>query len=816
MIIFTYLLLVFSVVTPLLFIRLQVPLLLWAAFICSIGVMWLQVAEHFFAYAVGISLLTLGALLVFITIPVVRRTFITNKLFTLDSQINSKISGLERQALAAGQAGFEAGFFTGTPDWSSLHALPGINLSKTETTYVNDTIDEYCTLVDDWEMRNTKNIPQPVWDFAEKHRFSGLRVLDRWGGGNFSFQAQSLVLSKAASRSVDASILIEMPTSLYPDELIEEYGTQAQKEYYLPRLANGQEIVSLGVTSVQGSDVGSMPDSGVVGYGEYKGKRVLGVTLNFSKRYITFAPKSSLLVLAFSLSDPDNLLTCERTSGISLALIPTDHPGIDASKRHYPAGLAFPNGPIVGKNVFIPIDWIVGAEAGIGLGWKMIVQCLFVGRALALPSISVGSIKAAFRTTIAYASVRRQFGLALRTFESIQKPIAQLTELVYKAEAGRSVTAALIDSGVRPLAVSGIMKYQLTEYGRQATDYALDVHAGRAICDGPSNYLLSAYNAVPIGITVEGANIVTRSVITFAQGALQSHPYLRKEIESRQMDDKEQGLRTFDNLLRKHVRLFIYNCARAIFHNLTFGWFVSTPKDTPATIKKWCKQINRYSISFAIVSDVTILLMGTTLKKQQQLGGRLADILSELYLLSATLKRYQDDSCPPDQLPIVQQVLENGFYTIQTNLITAITNFPNRAARPFLHVCVFTLGAWGKPAADTLVKTVATTVLDNATVRDQLSEYCYVSTDPEDITGKLEVAFKSAIQAEPIYKKIRVATRAGLLVKQVRQVEDALQKNVISESEAAIIRVAEVAAAKAVAVDSFDQTIYHNPLSKNY
>ena len=807
-----YFVLLFSVGAALLFLRYQVPALLWGFFILSVAAVWLRIADtttgYIFFGATLIGVVLIGSMI----IPPVRRFLFTQRIFNRAKLRNVRIPSLEKQALSAGEAGFEAGYFAGTPDWNALHNLPAQQLSEKENAFINGPIEEYCKIIDDWDIRSNRRIPDAVWKFAEEHNFSGLRVGEKWGGADFSFQAQSLILSKVASRSVDAAVLIELPTSLYPDELIEEYGTDKQKNYYLPRLAEGKEIVSFAVTGAQGSDVGSMPDSGVVEYGTHEGKEVLGLTLNFNKRFITLAPKASLIVLAFSLSDPNNHLKSEQNSGITLALIPANHPGVDTSKRHYPAGLAFPHGPVTGKDVFIPMEWVIGAETGIGLGWKMIIQCLFVGRCLAIPSISVGAITSAFRTTTAYAAVRRQFGLSLNTFEGVQSAVAQLTELTYKAESARLVAAALVDSGKRPLAVSAIMKYKLTEYSGYATNHALDVHAGRGICDGPSNYLLSAYNAAPIGVTVEGSNIVTRSVITFAQGVLQGHPFLRQEIESFEHDDSTKGIIEFDTVLAKHVSLFLSNCTRSLFGNLTFGILSTVPKGVPTSVAHWYKQISRYSISFSVLSDMTILLLSASLKKQQKLSGRLADVLSELYLLSAVLKRYKDDGYPDADYPIVQQCMENGLHRIETDLQSAIANFPQRAVRPFLHLIIFPLGAWKKTASDTLSNDVAQLVSKPGPVRDRLSGYSYISNDPEDKTGRLEVALELATQADPIYKKMRAATREGILIRKQDQITDALEKDVISPAEAQIVQKAAAAAAKAVAVDSCEQDSYSNPL----
>lgn len=781
----------------------QFSLITWALFFLSFGFIWLvadSVPLHTTVFVVAVLM---ASMCVGLSMSFVRRILSTS-FFKKARKLNAHISTLEKQALAAGNAGFEVGFFEGKPKWEMLSHIPITSLTEEEEDFMNGPINNYCALVNDWEMRNNKKIPDEVWDYAKTHQFSGLRVQKEWGGKNFSFQAQSLILSKVASRSVDASILIELPTSLYPDEIINEHGTKEQKEYYLPRLARGEEIVAFAVTGMQGSDVGGMHDNGVVMYGEYNGKKILGIKLTFNKRYITFAPKSSLIVLAFSLKDPDNILQggCER--GITLALVPSNHPGVEIGKRHFPMGLAFPHGTIEGRDVFIPLEWVIGEKKGIGFGWQMIMQCLFVGRCLALPAISVGSIKTAFLTTTAYAKVRRQFGLALDTFEGVKEAITALTEITYVSESARSLSATLVDNGYRSLAVSSLMKYQITEYARRAINHALDVQAGRGVCDGPTNYLLSAYNAVPIGVTVEGANIVSRAVITFAQGVLQSHPYIRKKLESCEEEDYNKGLQSFSTALFGHIGLMLANLSRSLLHGLSGGYFASVPSGTPRYLRSWYQSISRYTSAFAFVSDITALFMAVELKKQQKLGGRLADILSELYLLTSVLKRYESDGYPKEDYPIIELCMQNGLHRIQQSLISVIRNFPLPLFRPLLRGIIFPLGVWRTRSSDTLTTAVADSVTTLGKTRDRLSNHMYISDAADDAVKRLEVAFRAAVIAEPVYKKIRVATRAGQLEKNQTQIQDAEKKGIITKHEAELVQDAEKTAKVAIEVDVFE------------
>ncbi|MEZ4200503.1 MAG: acyl-CoA dehydrogenase domain-containing protein [Candidatus Paceibacterota bacterium] len=471
-------------------------------------------------------------------------------------------------------------------------------------------------------------------------------------------------------------------------------------------------------------------------------------------------------------------------------------------------GLAFPHGPIEATDMFIPLAWIIGERTGVGLGWKMIMQCLFMGRALALPSISVGSIKLALLTTSAYARVRRQFGLSIDTYEGIKESLAELVELTYVSEAARSLTAALVDSGSRPLAVSSLMKYRITENARSAINHALDVHAGKGACDGPANYLLSAYNAVPIGVTVEGANIVSRSVITFAQGVLQSHPFVRPALESCESKNYKQDLDDFDSAISGHIQLLQANAARSFLHAISGGVFASCPRDVPKDIRNWYRALSRYTSSFAYLSDVTVITMGHELKKKQKLGGRLADVLAELYILSAVLKQYEEDGFPAEDYPIIEQSLTNGLYRIEKNLLAVIRNFPQRLLRPLLFSIVFPVGAWRQPAKDALTTTVADSVSEATPTRARLTRHVFISDSSNDSVRQLENAFVAANHAASVYKKIRAATRAGLLKKDHTQLQVAESKGIITSEEAHLLQEAEKTAKVAIAVDTFEQDVY--------
>lgn len=760
---------------------------------------------HFLFLSVAVIILIVFAVLV---ITPFRRALISKPLYLFVKKQKSKISTIEKQALTAGNAGFEKGLFSGRPDWAALRKLPALKLTSEELAILNGPVNEICAATDDWDIRFKKHeIPEFLWDMVRKYKLFGLRVPKERGGYSLSFQAQSLILGKIASRSVDVATMIELPTSLWPDEIIEKYGTDEQKQYYMPRFSDNKEIVAFAVTGTSnGSDATAMRDVGVVEYGVHDRKKILGVRLSFKKRYITFAPKATLVVLGFQIRDPENVLGKGIDVGISLALIPTNYPGIKIGRRHLPTNVAFPNGPIQGENIFIPIDWVIGGAARAGEGWRMIMECLFVGRAIALPSASVGGIKVAFRTSAMYARVRRQFGSPIAKFEGIEEPLARLTENVYLTESARSITAAMVDSGDRPLAVSSLMKYRVTEIARQSITDAMDIHGGRAIMDGPSNYLMSAFLAAPIAVTVEGANIVTRSIITFAQGVLQTHPYLYEELESCDETDTQKGVVRFERALFGHVSFLIANIFRSFFHSLTNGVFGSAPYGVPSRVSGWYKDLWRMSANVGAIADITTLLMAGSLKKRQKLSGRLADALSELFLLASVLKRFEDDGFPDSDYPIVELCMTNGLFRLQEALTAAIRNFPYTALRPFLSVILFPLGAHRRPARDTLGHDVVELVTVPGDVLDRLSRYMYTTRDPEDMIGRLEVAFTKAYETEGAQKKLDLAVKANKVKRMygVDWIQGAEDGGILTKQEAADVRELDRLVEKAIAVDDFD------------
>jgi acyl-CoA dehydrogenase len=747
------------------------------------------------------------AALVLFSIPALRRRFLVVPAFTAVRGTLPKVSDTEAQALDAGTIGFDAEIFSGRPDWERLRAVPGVVLTAEERAFLEGPTTELCRMIDDWQVRHSlKEIPEPIWDFVKKQGFLGMLISKEHGGLGFSAQAQSLILGKIASRSPDVVTIVMVPNSLGPGELIEKYGTDAQKHYYLPRLAQGLEVPCFSLTGPSsGSDAATMRDIGTVTRGLHDGKETLGIRLSWDKRYITLGPKATLIGLAFDLFDPDNLLGRGERLGITVALIPATHPGVNIGRRHLPSGAAFPNGPNWGRDVFIPIDWIIGGAPMAGQGWRMLMECLAAGRAISLPSSGAAGAKAMLRFSTAYGRIRKQFGLPVARMEGLEEPLARMIETAYVNEAGRAVTAAMVSAGERPSVISAIMKYQSTERLRRAVNDAMDLHGGRGICDGPANYLQSAYQMVPVGITVEGANILTRSLITFAQGALRSHPYLYKEVQACQDDDEARGLAAFEEAFLGHLSFSLSNVFGAIFHNVTFGRFGHAPANAYGT-ERWYRQLWRSSRSFAFLADVTVALLGGGLKTRQKLTGRMSDALSELYLLACVLKRFEDDGRPAEDRRIVEMCARNGLYRCQEAMAGVIDNFPVAPLRWLMRAVVFPFGRTYRPASDRLASACVRLAIEPGEVRERLTRDIYVSRDPKDPTGLLEVTLEKVVAAEPAERKLERAIRAGTVRRYhgIDWIGDAVKAGVLTAEEGARLKEVEELTQRVIAVDHFD------------
>ncbi len=748
--------------------------------------------------------------LALLSLPPLRRAVLIAPVFGMVRSILPRVSDTETQALEAGTVGFDAELFSGTPDWSKLTNVPPITLTAEEQTFLDGPTQELCGMIDDWQIRHgQREIPQDIWDFVKRHGFLGMLISKAHGGLGFSAQAQSLILGKIASRSPDVVTIVMVPNSLGPGELIEKYGTDEQKDHYLPRLAKGEDVPCFSLTGpTSGSDAATMRDIGIVERGTHEGKEVLGIRLSWDKRYITLGPVATLVGLAFHLFDPDRLLGKSEEIGITVAIIPASHPGVNIGRRHLPSGAAFPNGPNWGKDVFIPIDWVIGGDKMVGQGWRMLMECLSAGRSISLPSSSAAGAKAMLRFTTAYGRIRRQFGLPVARMEGLEEPLARMVEAAYFNEAARAVTSSMVARGERPAVISALMKYQSTERMRQAVNDAMDLHGGRGICDGPSNYLQAAYQMVPVGITVEGANILTRTLITFSQGALRAHPYLFKEIAAAQEPDARKGLTAFEAAFLGHVGFATSNIFGAAFHNLTGGILGKAPPHADNVTARWYRQLWRASRSFALVADFTVATLGGGLKVRQKISGRLADALSELYFIACALKRFEDDGRIAADAKILELVVRNGLYRFERALAGTIDNFPVTVVRWKLRWLVFPLGATCKPASDRLGHEVVRLAIEPGAVRDRLTRYIYVSRDPDDPTGLLEMALEKVVAAEAAERKLERAIREGKVRRYhgIDWIGEAQTQGVLTAAEAEQLREVERLTAKVIAVDHFDPT----------
>ena len=787
----------------------QSPLWQWAIAAAVIGVLAMLRPEDGLAFSTSVAgwvaALLPAVVLGLLSLASIRQLVLTGPAYRMVKSILPRISRTEQEALDAGTVGWDAEIFSGRPDWDRLLAIPRPDLTPEEQAFLDGPCEEVCAMIDDWDTRHNRSDMTPeVWQFLKDKGFLGMLIGKKFGGLGFSAQAQSQVVSKIASRSVAAGITVMVPNSLGPGELLEKYGTPEQQGKYLRRLAKGQEVPCFALTGPHaGSDAAGMRDVGVVTFGDYEGQQVLGVRLSWDKRYITLAPVATLLGIAFNLYDPDNHLGKGVDVGITLALVPADYPGVEIGRRHMPARAAFMNGPTSGKDVFIPMEFLIGGTEYAGQGWRMLMECLATGRAISLPAIGTVSIKGALRTTSAYARIRRQFGIAIGMMEGVGEAMARLVKSAYQFEAARAMTAAIVDDGQKPAVISAALKYRTTSEMRDRVDDAMDIHGGRAVQDGPSNYLFAGYQTVPVAITVEGANILTRTLITFAQGALRAHPYLLKEVQSAQNPDKRQGLKDFDAAFSGHIGFMLRNMTASWWHNLTFGRFASSPVEHE--LKGWYRELHRYSQSFALAGDWTVAFLGGDLKRKQMLSGRMADVFSDLYLLSTALKRYEDDGRMPEDIPVIDAIARDRIAAIQKGLGEVIDNFPNPLLRLALGILIFPLGRRARPASDRENFRLARSVLGQSAFRDRLTRGAYVSFDPDDRTGVLEDALVKVEAAAEIEKKFFRAIKKGEIERRLDRdaIADAVEKGILTPEEAEIMRIADQATDRVIKVDDF-------------
>ncbi|MGD0961009.1 MAG: acyl-CoA dehydrogenase [Methylomonas sp.] len=737
----------------------------------------------------------------------IRRKILTRPLLDKMRKNLPPISQTEREALEAGNTWWDAELFTGRPDWRKLSEPPPPGLSAAEQAYLDGPVETLCAMLNDWEITHQRrDLPPEVWDYIKRRHFCGIIIPKQYGGLEFSNFAHSQIVMKIASRSTTAAVTVMVPNSLGPAKLLLTYGTEQQKKHYLPRLAAGLEIPAFALTGpLAGSDAGAMPDTGVVCYGAYGGEdRVLGIRLNWEKRYITLGPVATVLGLAFKLQDPEHLLGDEADIGVTLALIPTNTPGVSIGKRHFPLDSGFQNGPNWGKDVFIPIDWIIGGVAQAGNGWKMLMQSLATGRAISLPALSVGAAKFICRNTGAYARIRTQFNLPIGAFEGVEEVLARMAGATYLMDAARHVTCAALDAGQQPAVISAILKYQLTEGMRRVVNDGMDIQGGSGICLGPSNYIGRLYQVIPVGITVEGANILTRSMMIFGQGSLRCHPYIQSEINALNETDQAAALRAFDNVLWRHIGFFLNNLLHGFWLGLSGARLTSTPGDK--NTRRYYRQLTRLSACFALTADFALLTLGGLLKRKERISGRLADVLSHLYLCSCALKHFENQGSPAGDLPLLDWACQHSLHRAQQSLLATIWLLPNRAPAFLLRSVLFPLGKPYAPPQDRLAGQLAKILLSDNPSRDHLTAGIYINLKPDDATGRIECAFKAVLQAAPLEAKLHSAQKQGVLPKGAINeiVQQALQTELITTAEAELIIQSEQARSNAIRVDDFD------------
>ena len=710
-----------------------------------------------------LGVIALAALAGLILVRPIRRALISRPLFATYRKVLPQMSDTERDALEAGTVWWEGELFRGKPDWQKLHDYPQPKLTAEEQSFLDNECEEACRLVDDWKVtQELYDLPNEAWRYIKTKGFLGMIIPKKYGGLEFSAYAHSQVITKLSTRSSALAVSVMVPNSLGPAELLLHYGTDEQKAHYLPRLAKGIEVPAFALTSPwAGSDAASIPDSGVVCKGMYQGKEVLGMRVNWDKRYITLAPVCTVFGLAFHLYDPDGLLGNKKHIGITCALVPYDHLGVETGRRHFPLNAMFMNGPTRGKDVFMPLDFIIGGPKMAGGGWRMLMECLAAGRSISLPSSNTGMAQMTARAVGGYARVRSQFKMAVGKFEGVEEALTRIGAYTYMMDAVRKMTAGAVDLGEKPSVVSAIAKYHVTERARQVVNDGMDVIGGKGICLGPSNFMGRAYQQVPVAITVEGANILTRSLIIFGQGAIRCHPFLLAEMQSAQNPDVKKGLVDFDKALWAHVGFTIKNGFRALWLGMTGSHFVTVNVDTAPEMRRYYQQMTRFSAAFAFMADISLLVLGGSVKRREKLSARLGDILSQMYLISCTLKRYEEEGRQAADAPLAHWAIWDAMYKAQEAFDGVIANFPIRFIAAFLHRSIF---PWGHPyvvPSDEVGHQVAKLLIAPSASRDRLTAECFIPQTEKEPIGAIELALHATLEAEAIEVKIRVAEKNG-------------------------------------------------------
>jgi len=734
-----------------------------------------------------------------------RRHFISKYLLIIYKKSMPKISVTEREALEAGTVGWERTLFSGMPDWQALNAMPEPTLSAEEKAFIEGPVKELCAMLDDWEITHTEmKVPDHIWTFLKSNGFFSLIIPKKYGGKDFSAFAHSEILTMVYASSITVGSTVAVPNSLGPAELLLKYGTDQQKEYYLPRLASGEEIPCFALTSpLAGSDASSIPDRGIICEGEYKGRKIIGIKVTWDKRYITLAPIATLLGIAFKLFDPDHLLSEQEEIGITCALIPTTYPGVQIGERHFPLNIPFQNGPTQGKDVFIPLDFIIGGVEMAGKGWSMLLECLSVGRAITLPASATAAAKLSAFSTGAYARIREQFGFPIGEFEGVQEVLARILGQTYMIEAGRRLVLDAIENGEKPTVPSAIIKYHTTELARIILNDAMDIHGGKGVCLGPKNYIGRNYQAIPIMITVEGANILTRCMIIFGQGLIRCHPYILNTLHAAQRKNKKQALQEFDENIFQHFGMVMSNVFRTLCLGLTAGKIAQVPEG-PGRV--YYQQFMRFSAAFAMLADVFVVVFAGQLKRKEKLSGRMGDIFSMLYLGSAVLKHFNDCGQPEEDLPIVHWACQQIVHTIRGRINNILRNLKNRPLALLLRFLIYPWGFHTSPPKDDLDHQLAKMMMTNSESVRRVTHGIYTDMSERNMLGLLKQCLTQVLALAPLEDKLKKAYRHGKVVGLTfeERITSAVAKKVISQNEADQLLEMHALRLQVIAVDAFD------------
>lgn len=762
-----------------------------------------SVLSHASVITLSIAWIIFALLAIVFNVLPLRRRLMSRYLFQFYRRAMPSMSATEKEALTAGGVGWEGEIFTGMPDWSKLAEIKAGKLSPEEQAFLEGPVDELCGMINNWEISQRRfTIPVEIWEHLKKHGYFGFIIPKKYGGKEFSSLAHSQIISKIASVSAAVGTVVSVPNSLGPAELLLHYGTPTQKDYYLPRLASGEEIPCFALTSpLAGSDASAIVDDGVICRHSFDGEEKLAIRLNWNKRYITLSPVATLIGLAFKLYDPDHLFSEQENLGITCALIPVSTPGVVTGRRHFPLCCAFPNGPTQGHDVLIPLDAIIGGSTMAGHGWRMLMECLAAGRSISLPSIVTGGAKRVLFASGAYARIREQFHTYIGAFGGVREALTRVGIYTYLIEAVRLFTVTAIDRGLKPAVASAISKCHTTELSRKVLSHGMDIHGGKGICMGPHNYIAQTYIEGPISITVEGANILTRSMIIFGQGAIRCHPYILTEMNAVVDENKVQGFRIFDKAIFSHLGYFLSNLVRSFWLGFSGGRLSRVPA---GDLKYYYREFSRYSAVFSLVADVAMLKMGGKLKRKEKLSARLGDLLSIIYMGSAAIKYYELQN-EKELLPLVQWACDDLLYQMQTQLYEFLSNFPYRWSVALLRLVVFPLGRHLKPPTDKLGAEVVQLLMRPSQARARLTQHLYIKPTAHNPIGTIDAVLQQVIAAEPLEEKLYEAGKRIKIKGRnfVEKVNAGFEAGVLTKAEAEQLIAAETARLSITNVDDF-------------